>query len=433
MKHKVAVLLSAYMFLLSAFHAHGFQATFTPRISIGEEYTDNYHQTDQNKEHEYITTISPAFTAQLLGKTAGIDLSYAPQYADYDKFSENNTWRHNVQFSGWLEPTKHIRVGLRDSFLLTEDPAPDEDVARIRTEDPTLPVDATIRRGRNTYITNRTNLNLTYRFGESDSINLGYAYSLLDNDDTTIEDNRRHNPHIGLTYWFSPQWGLSARGSYVRGEFDTSDNLDEWSGNIRLIRKFYRHFEGFISYSQTALNYEGETEDDKTYNPSIGINYAVAEDMSLSIDAGYFVNDYERREDESGLTGNTRLIKRFKRGSINLSGLGGYEYTSFGAENLGFSIFYEAAGSVSYQITKHFSSNLSGSYRNDQYKDITPEREDRATRVGLGLTIRPLQWMSIGLNYTFRSVDSTIDTNDYDENRLSLRITLSPATPFRFN
>jgi len=417
------------MLLLSVSFAYGFQATFTPRIAVGEEYTDNYFLTDQNKEHEYITTISPGFTAQILGETKGVEISYDPSYAVYDKYTENDTWRHSAQFSGWAELSKNTRLDIRDSFSLTEDPQAEADIATIRTEDPTTPIDSTIRRSRQTYITNTTSANIAHQFGESDSINLGYAYSFLDNDDPSIEDNERHNPSIGLTYWFVPQWGFEVRGSYAKGEFDVSDDLDEWQGSVRLIKRFTRHFDGFVQYRQTVRNYEGESEDDKTYNPSIGISYAIEEDISLSIDVGYFVNDYEQREDESGGTGNLSLIKRFSRGSVNLSGLGGYEYANFGAENLGFSQFYEAACSATYQVTRRISGNVFGSYRNDDYSD--PEREDKTARAGLGLTIQPLEWMSIGLNYTFRSLDSTDNTNDYDENRLYFRITLSPTTPFR--
>lgn len=433
MKYRIVIILAACTFLLSISSAYGFQATFTPRIAVGEEYTDNYFLTKGNKTDEFITTISPGFTAQLLGKTSGAEISYDPEYAVYDKYTENNTWRHNAQFSGWAELTKNTRLDIRDSFLLTEDPISKDDIAIIRTEDPAFQIDSTIRKSRQTYYTNNVRANLTYQFGKSDSINLGYAHYLLENDAPDIEDKQRHNPFIGLTYWFAPQWGFKADGAYTKGEFDTSDDLDEWQGSTRLTRKFTRHFDGYVRYAHTARNYEGETEDDKTYNPSVGISYAIEEDISLAFDVGYFVNDYEQREDKSGLTGNASLTKQFRRGSINLSGLGGYDYSNFGAENLGFSEFYEAAGSATYQITKRISGNVFGSYRNNEYKDITPEREDRTARAGLGLTIQPLEWMSIGLNYTFRSLDSTIDTNEYEENRGLIRITLSPSTPFRIN
>ncbi len=91
---------------MAASPAAGYQATFTPRISVSEEYTDNYFLTDDNKVYEYITTISPAFTAQILWISSGAEISYAPSYAIYDRFNENDTLRHNAQFFGWTEIAK---------------------------------------------------------------------------------------------------------------------------------------------------------------------------------------------------------------------------------------------------------------------------------------------------------------------------------------
>lgn len=434
MKFRIAFFLIAGTFLLSISSAYGFQATFTPRISVGEEYTDNYFLTADDKTDEFITTISPGFSAQILGKTNGAEIAYDPEYALYDTYSENNVWRHAFQFRGWLEPTKNTRFDLSNNFYRTEDPLTDADLAAIRTEDPAAPVDSTIRKGRNLYSRNSTNLNMSYQFGQSDSLDLGYDYYFLENDDPDIEDSRRHNPYIELTYWFFPQWGLNARGSYAKGEFDVSDDLDAWRGTLRFIRRFNRNLEGYISYLQTAINYEGEeTEDDKTYNPSVGINYSVAEDTSLALDIGYFSNVYEYRDDQTGLTLDGRLIKRFRRASINVSVLGGYDYSLFNAENLGFEKFAETGVSATYLFTRYVSANAFGSYRYSKYVDEDPEREDDTARAGLGLTVQPLEWMSIGLNYTFRLLDSTIDSNDYEENRGLLRITLSPSTPWRTN
>ena len=43
--------------------------------------------------------------------------------------------------------------------------------------------------------------------------------------------------------------------------------------------------------------------------------------------------------------------------------------------------------------------------------------------------MQALEWMSLSLNYTYRKVDSTLDQDDYDENRVIFRITLFPPPP----
>ncbi len=70
---------------------------------------------------------------------------------------------------------------------------------------------------------------------------------------------------------------------------------------------------------------------------------------------------------------------------------------------------------------------------NDKYvnQDPDPEREDDTTKVGAGLKWEPLRWMYIRLSYEYRTVDSDIDSNDYDENSVFFKISLFPSSPFR--
>jgi len=432
MKTKIFSIIATCAILLFTSPSFAFQATFTPRISVNEEYTDNLFLSDENKEHDYITTVSPGFTAELLGKNIGATLSYDPGYTFYDRYSENDTWRHNARFSGWAEITKNTRLDVSDSFLRTEDPLTEADIVALRVKDATAQIDNTVRRDRQTYCTNSAKINLTHKFRENNSFNLGYTHYILENEDETIEDKESHNPSIGLIYWFSPHWGFDTDISYINAKFDTSDDYDEWKGTLKLLKKISRQLEGSVGYTHTTVNHNGDTEDYQTYNPFAGVTYSIAKDTSLSFDAGYFIHDNKNSASDSGLTSNLDLAITRKRFSINLMGTSGHEESSSGAENLGYNKYQEAGGSASYELTRHVSGNIFGSFRDSKYKALVTAREDKTTRCGLGLTIKPLTWMTIGISYTYQSVDSTIDTNDYDENCGLIKITLIPSTPFKF-
>jgi len=430
MKSRIFFIAACTLFLTTSI-TFGFQATFIPRISVSEEYTDNLFLTDSNKEHEYITTISPGFTAQILGKNSGAEISYDPEYAVYNEYDEYDGWRHSVELSGWSELSKNTRLEVSDSYLYTEDPIIDSDIAALRAEDPDVLIDSTIRRNRQTYYTNTAGINLIHQFGRADSFNLGFVYSFLENDDPIYEDNERYNPYVGLTYWFAPEWGMNMRGSYTKGEFDDSDDLDEWYGSARLIKRFSRYLEGFVQYAHTVVEYGGNSEDFQIYNPSAGFNYTISDDTSFSLEMGYSFLNRDEEDDESFISAIGNLTKTFRRGSINIIGSAGYEGAYFGAETLGVTEFYELGGSVTYQLTRHLSGNVFGSYRNNEYIEETPEREDKITRAGLGLSMQALEWMLLSLDYAYRTVDSTLDIEEYDENRVLFRITLSPPRPFR--
>jgi len=236
---------------------------------------------------------------------------------------------------------------------------------------------------------------------------------------------------VGLTYWFAPEWGFEIRGDYTRGEFDVSDDLDAWYGSARLIKRFSRYLEGFVQYAHTAVEYDGNSEDFQICNPSAGFNYTISNDTSFSFEMGYSFLNMEEEDDESFISAIGNLTKTFRRGSINIIGSAGYEGAYYGAETLGVTEFYELGGSVTYQLTRHLSGNVFGSYRNNEYIEETPEREDKITRAGLGLSMQALEWMLLSLDYAYRTVDSTLDIEEYDENRVLFRITLSTPRPFR--
>ena len=430
MKSKIFIAAACTLFLTTSI-TFAYQATFTPRISVGLEYTDNVFLTKSNKENDYITTISPGFTAQILGKNSGAEILYDVGYSMYDEYDEYDGWRHSVALSGWSDLSKNTRLELRDSFLYTEDPLIDSDIAILRAEDPDVLIDSTIRRSRQTYYTNTAGINLIHQFGRADSFNIGFVHSFLENDDPIYDDNERYNPYAGLTYWFAPEWGLGMNGSYTKGKFDLSDDLDEWYGSARLIKRFSGYLEGFFQYAHTSVEYDGNSEDFQIYNPSAGFIYTISSDTSFSLEMGYAILDGEDSGSESTPSAIGSLTKTFKRGSINLTASSGYGGSYFGAETLGITEFYEFGGSATYQLTRYLSGNVFGSYRDSEYLETIDNRKDKITRAGLGLAMQALEWMSLGLNYAYRTVDSTVDTEEYDENRVLFRITLSPPRPYR--
>ena len=449
MKFKIYLCVAISAVLFTASSVFAFQATFLPRISLTEEYTDNLYLSEDNEEDEFITIISLGFTTELLWQHGGIELSYDPACVLYHEFSENDTWRHTALFYGWADLTRNNRLEVRDAFRRTEDPFAEEEIMGLRSEDPAIEADPTLRTTREPYWTNTASVRFTNRFGEDDSFYLEYAYGILENEDETLEDNTRHIPSAGLTYWFTPKWGSEIILSYTKAEYDRedefvdepSDDFEQANGSIRLIKRFTRQFEGYLAYSHTYVDFETTEEDYQIYNPSIGFDYSVAQDISVSADVGYFFQDNDKRagniDDESGVTADCNITKTFRRGSVSLLGSAGYEDAYFGAENLGLSIYYEAGMEAVYSLTRRVIGDIFGSYRQDKYEDYDPARRDKATRGGAGLTYTYERWLSSNINfiiraeYAYNNLNSNIDVNDYVENRGLLTITLTRSQPYR--
>ena len=430
MKSRLFLAAICFFFLTTSI-SFGYNFTLNPRLSVANQYTDNVLLTPNNdlKKDDFITTVSLGFTGELVGKKGNAKISYDPSYAFYNRFDEFNSWRHNATLSGVYRIGKNTRFNVGDHFRYTEDPIIYDNIAVIRTEEPNAPIDTTARRTRRAYTTNYASANLQNRFGKYDSFRLGYSHSLLSNDDPEYQDEQNHNASAGLTHWFGPKWGFDVSGQYTRAEYEVSDNINEYQGSLSLLKRFGKHFIGYIRYSHVVVNYDSKSGNDTTYIPSIGIKYDIEKDISLIADVGYFYTDSDFRDNTSNAAGDLRLIKRFEHGQLNLAVLGGYDYNLYGAETLGYGVYYEASASLTYQLAKHVRGNIFGSYRDTKYKDAS-DREDKRPTIGLGLNWQALQWMNLGLNYQFQSIDSTIDANDYDDNRVSVVITLVPKVPF---
>ncbi len=436
MCYKIKQIAALCITLMFVDRAEGYYVEILPQISVGEEYSDNIDRSPDHEEHDYSTKVSPQIKLNITGETAGANLSYVPTFVYYKRDTGRDTVRQNAQFRGWNNLGKNTKLELNNSFLLTDDPG-EEEVVFFDQADPLGEPDTTIRQTRETYYTNTTNFNFSHQFGEADSFRAGYRHRIRQDDDPDDNDYRSMSPFIGLTYWFNNKIGMETDATYTRGEFsgtdDPSDDFDKWAGSMKFIKRFTKHFEGFINYDHTVLNYHGEDEDYVVYDPSAGINYTIADDTHLSLGVGYFIRDKENSDNDSGISIDGRLGKtwEFRRGLFDITGSMGYNEANFGSESLGFEKYYQVKGKAEYSLTKRLTGNVHYSFRRDKYLDTDSNRTDRKSKLGAGLAYEPARWISLNLNYSYNTVDSTVRSREYDENRADFMISVFPVTPWR--
>ncbi|MDY6903920.1 MAG: outer membrane beta-barrel protein [Thermodesulfobacteriota bacterium] len=398
----------------------------TPRLSIGTTYTDNLFLTDENEEHDFITTVSPEFNVSLIGRQSELSLDYLPSYAMYSRFSEYNTLRHTANMNAETRLSRHMHVVINDNFTRTEAPVTDIDAAMTE-------VDTTVRQGRHTYYTNTAGIDLINEFGRENSLGLGYAHYFIENSDPTLEDSQYHQPSVFLNYWLVPnKLGTEWEAAYTKRHFDTSENYNDTSGRLRIIRQFSPHFDAYLEYIHEWTDYEEDGIDYQVYNPLMGLTWEKSDHMTLSASAGWFYQDSENGDSESGASGTLSALYDGRRGTAaSLTGAAGYDRADGGAENLGFNQFYSVSGRINQSFGRRLSGNLSASYQINTYKEVQPERDDALYQAGTGLTFQALSWMTVALSYTYRMLDSDVEQNDYTENRGLITISVGPRQPFR--
>lgn len=408
--------------------------TFHPHLSTETVYTDNVELTPYNEEHDFITTISPGMDLHAQGRISEATLSYSPSYSMYSRFSDNNSMRHDASLDAMREISRNTRIEFSDDYLYTEDPL---EGPLYNLEDPGADVDTTLRREREPYSTNMTEISLVHDFGPEDTLEVGYEYFFEDNDDEAVEDRDYQRPSMILTYWpVHERWGTETELSYTILDFDESADYDDAYARLRLIRRFGPHLDAYIEYSHEVVDYESdaeagdEDEDYQVYTPAAGFSWDPSPRSHVSASFGYFFQDNDESEDESGPSATVETSYRWsEHQTFSLIGEAGYDQTDDEAENLGFREYYRVRGIMDYQLSRRLIGRLSVGYFNNTYSEAEPEREDEVWSAGAGLACQVFSWMAVELDYAFRDLSSDLELDEYTENRAMIRFIFAPRSP----
>ncbi len=428
--------------------------TLVPRLTLSEEYTDNVDLDRSDRREEWTTVVSPGIDFSMLWKTRALRLSYSPGFAYAAKDENNSEIRQNLSAYFWDQVTKKLRLSATETLQRTELPYTVEDPVFRRTrtvpfisEQPESPGtdgqeviverrrDRTIRRNREPYTESTTAVSADYRFGDRDRFTASYLFGILENDDPKVEDNRRHSPRLAVTWWPWDHYGFDAGLLYERGDYSgKTDYTNDYEAHIRFLREFSQHLNGFVGYRHTVADEPGDEDDYQVFEPFIGVDWEPSKDFFASLSLGYFYKKNETGSDDGGMTLSGDLGKswRFRRGAIRLSGGTGYEQSYGGAENLGFTVYYQAMIAGNYALTKRTDALASFSAVRNEYLDEEPERDDNVYTAVAGLRYRMLRWLYLNMTYSHQKLDSNLNENDYRENRVVMSVSLVPEHGIRF-
>ncbi len=388
---------------------------FKPTLTVTEQYTDNFNRTKTNKKDEWSTTYAAGLTLSVADQKANFSLQYTPMYRDYAEFNERDTFAHNVYADGRLYTGKHTFLNFTERFVRDETRSDRNNVFREHQ-------------------TNTTAAGITHTFGKKDVLGMGYTYSFDDYENANADGYVSHKPSARITYWFTPEYGFNANVHYKITDYDTSgDDLDTYSADMKLMRKFTRHLDGYVKYSH--LHTERNSGDHTVYNPSVGIDWQPAKDSGISLGLGVLMNEWESGSDSEQLFAEFDAFKDFifsKRSKLSVTGSSGYDDAGSNASSLGFKIYAQAGALYTYRITKTLTTELEGSVEYENYDQPTINRVDTESTVGAGIVWFPLKWLSVSFRYTFTDFETdSVSRQDYQENKVSLSASFIPSRPTR--
>ena len=450
----ITIILSALLILFLSCSS-SFSRTITqmtPTLTITEEYSDNYLKTENNKQEEYITSCGLGFSVGFLNKKSKIYLAYNPEYKDYYNLDDRDRLDHNASLDGEFNPSKHTSINAHLTYTAHDDNyagetwqntasiSGDSQLAKNTnfnfSQSYSKSFDQQLRTGTyNEHDVNKTAVGISNQFGKKDRMGLNFSYEFDNYENSDADEYTKFSPSGFITYWFTPLNGLDSNIAYENTDFDNSVNdIDTYSGHIRYLRKFSKHFDGYLKYRHSYSN--SESGDHHIFHPSVGFDWEVTEDSGISLGLGILFHEWDNNNDDSiapFLDINAYRIFNFsRRGSLSITGSSGYSESGDEAASLGYTTYYKAGFQYNYQLQKRLSSNIFGSYELNEFHESAVDRKDNTINLGGGLSWNPLKWLKLNLSYSYSDFDTDDNQRgDYTENKATFSISFIPSQPVR--
>ena len=343
--------------------------------------------------------IAPLVRIRTLTVRDELSLRYVPGFR-YDFNTYEHDVDHDLSLQGHRFFTRNWQVSLTDRYIFSdkvEDLVTEATGGGNDSERGTVDRDSlSDNNGRRTYWTNSFSLDSSYTYQEESTINLGYIWSILENEDDTIstgyENYHKHDFSAGIVHRFNSIWNLSAETRYVRGLYDTNglierfiseetgeqeererdNDLSEYRTNATLAFNKFEHNPLSFGYSFFGVAYDDPGSDDNViHNLTFNWQWIVLPDIKIDLGGGPSYEKTEGRNGNWGYNAQTGLTYTMARGEIRFSADRGYDRQNFsGVNENGLQEYWQARLDVQYLIVKDLSVSLYTSYRDQDREQL---------------------------------------------------------------
>jgi len=443
--------VSTCLLVLVSFAQARMVTQMVPTLTVTEEYKDNYFQTGTDPFEEWITSYELGFSVGFLSQRSQIYLAYNPEYKDYKNLDERDGLYHNASLSAAFQATKHTNAqadirydgdngnytgqSWEQSASASVDSQLSKTVNTSLAYDYSNSFDQQLRTGDyKEHQTNTASASIRKAFGPHNGTGADFSYETNTYPNSDDDEYESYEPSAFLTYWFTRLDGVETNLEYEGRKFNTLADKDyeTIAGDIRYIRKFTRHFDGYVKYR----HYISDREDGNhiIYHPSVGIDWDITEDSGISIGVGILFHDWDNDNGDSAdpfLDLNVYKVFNFSpKGSLTITASSSYDESDEEAASLGYNMSYQAGFSLSYKLARHLSSQLLGSYQLQQFEDTVVNRQDDTFKIGGGLTWHPLKWLQVSANATHTNFKTDDDSREnYQYNTITVSVRFIPEKP----
>ena len=397
--------------------------SLTPRLSVEEQYDDNIFLTETDEQDDFITTISPGVDLKYETPTQMIDLDYEFQRLFYSDFSELDYSGHRGRAEARKDFSPRFSAGIRDVFISSEEPI---ELIGIRVfERPSIRM-----RERQRYTRNIVEPDVTFRFGERDSVRLEYRNNILNNENEDIIDQDENAINALLTFFFNVHNGVEVFYEHIDWDYDSPPEYPtarDFDGD-EIRGRYTYHFDprtsAFVEYRYYERDFDRETTDFvdyKVHDQRLGFSRDLYENVSVSASAGYAVRNADGGDDEGSFSGRLDFSVQYKRLDAEVYGETGFDEDFSSAYSYGFNESWRIGFDGKYQLLERLSAQGHFYLQNDHFVDLN--RRDKFWNIRGRLSYQPLKWLIISFDYKYNKRDSNFPFETYTDNRYLFRVT----------
>jgi len=415
------------------------ERTFTPRVSIDEQYDDNINLTKTNKQSDWITTVGPGFNLGIDSEHTKLHLDCFAGYSLYAKDSSLDTINAGSTLSLDQRLSSRFSVRASDSLVRTDNP--------ITTANGAV---TNVAQKRQVSYANTGEAGLSYQFGPENTLTGGYRNRYQYYTSDLYETSLGNEGFATLVTWFGPRFGTELTGSINRATFNQpngftgtpTEDFYGYSGGLTFnyrwepTRRVYVRYQ-VLEHRFDQTNPEAGIQNYLVQHPTVGVSLGLGPHTTFDADAGYWYQNVYGGSSRSGPSFNTLLSTHQERLTLSVGGSAGYDESYFTSQNLGFAEYYQGVGTADYQLTQALALFGSGTYRWEKYYNTTAgttnqptERTDKTWQATAGFRYTFLRYLTFSLDGTHTERSSTQDDQEFTDNRATARLTWAYGIPF---
>ncbi len=373
--------------------------TFSPSLTLSEEWTDNFFLTETRRTENFRTTLSAglALLMNLPNTRGSLSTSLA---GSYDTAPDDENVSFFPSFTGTVQHTFNPRLSMTVSDTFRRD------------DDPMLADPNGLRRERDTFIANTFSVAVNWLI---DIFQTQYYYRnlifLSDTDTVSHIIGGNVSMPLGALNTLTGGYEFTYRDSTSGGE--TSDT----SGTIgnRVYASLSRQIGTFTTAGvSSSFSWISGDTDRRIANISLFAAHGIPAGLSVSGSVGYSVFDSDAASDLTHLfSASLNASYRFARGVVSVGFFQDIRQTADEGEDFGIVTTRAANASFSYPITAFITGSVHAQYSRSEPLEgggsQIPARSIFSAGANLGWQIT--DWLSLTLAYIYIDRDSDRSTN----------------------